>query len=592
MVWGVCRRVLGNHHDAEDAFQATFLVLIRKAASIVPREMVANWLYGVARQTALKARAMAARRKKRERQVTEMPQPAAGEPDHGHDLQPLLDRELSRLPDKYRSVVVLCDLESKTRKEAARQLGVPEGTVAGRLARARARLAKRFARYGLAVSGGTLTAALSPSAASASVPASVVSSTIQAANFYAAGQAVAPGLISVPVAALTEEVLKTMLLTKLKIATAVLLMVAAVAAGGLLYQTRAGEQTPKAEATDAARAKTEEHWQVRTTLRGHAGGVRAIAFSPDGRLLAVGGKDKIVELWDVSKDRPQATLQGHAEAVVDVAFSPNGKTLASASWDRTVKLWDVKTGKETATLGGHPSWVWSVAFSLDGKTVASASGSTDERRPGEVRLWDAATGQEIATIRAHHGYVCHVAFSPDGKTLATTGYGDKTIKLWDIDAKRDVKERATLKGHTGIPMSLAFSPDGKTLASGGTSDETLRLWNTETGQLKTSLHARGMNVNDVAFSPDGKTLLAGCLLPERKKDFTELSGVVTIWDATTGKERQTLRPDVSDVILALSPDGKLLATGHTGSGKGKIVKGKTTLDMDTKGLVILWERKR
>src|SRR5215510_5167446 len=117
MVWGVCRRVLRNYHDAEDAFQATFLVFVRKGASIASRELVANWLYGVAHQTALKARSTAARRKVRERQVTEMPEPAVTEEDLWRDLQPLLDEELSRLPNKFRTVVVLCDLEGKTRRE-------------------------------------------------------------------------------------------------------------------------------------------------------------------------------------------------------------------------------------------------------------------------------------------------------------------------------------------------------------------------------------------------------------------------------------------------------------------------------------------
>jgi RNA polymerase sigma factor (sigma-70 family) len=126
MVWGACRRVLPNYHDAEDAFQATFLVLVRKAASIVPREMVANWLYGVAHQTALKARATAAKRRARERQVTQMPEPAKTGQELWNDLQPLLDRELSRLPDIYRVAIVLCGLEGKTRKEAARELGVPD----------------------------------------------------------------------------------------------------------------------------------------------------------------------------------------------------------------------------------------------------------------------------------------------------------------------------------------------------------------------------------------------------------------------------------------------------------------------------------
>jgi len=135
MVWGVCRRVLDHHQDAEDAFQATFLVLIRKAATVMPREMVANWLYGVARQTSLKARAMASRRRVRERHMPRMPEPVAAQQDLWSDLRPLLDQELSRLPDKYRVVIVLCDLEGNTRKEAARHLGLPEGTLSAQLAR-------------------------------------------------------------------------------------------------------------------------------------------------------------------------------------------------------------------------------------------------------------------------------------------------------------------------------------------------------------------------------------------------------------------------------------------------------------------------
>jgi RNA polymerase sigma factor (sigma-70 family) len=149
MVWGVCHRLL-NQHDAEDAFQATFLVLVRKAASIVPRERVANWLYGVAHQTALQARRTAARRRAREKQVTEMPEPAVTQEDQWRELQKLLDEELSRLPDKYRGVVVMCDLEGETRSEAARHLGLPEGTVASRLARARIMLAN-------GIGGGTRT---------------------------------------------------------------------------------------------------------------------------------------------------------------------------------------------------------------------------------------------------------------------------------------------------------------------------------------------------------------------------------------------------------------------------------------------------
>jgi RNA polymerase sigma factor (sigma-70 family) len=243
LVWGVCRRVLGNHHDAEDAFQATFLILVRKAASIASPRLLANWLYGVAHQTARKARATAAKRRARERQVTQMPEPAAAESDLWNDVQPLLDQELSRLPDIYRVAIVLCDLEGKTRKEAARQLGVPDGTLAARLARGRVLLAKRLARHGVSVSGGALGMILGQHIASAGVPTSVVSSAIKAASVLAAGQAAAVGLVSAKAAALTEGMLQTMLLSKIKVATAVLLVVTAVGAGGnrLLVSTRAAQ---------------------------------------------------------------------------------------------------------------------------------------------------------------------------------------------------------------------------------------------------------------------------------------------------------------------------------------------------------------
>jgi RNA polymerase sigma factor (sigma-70 family) len=224
MVLGVCRRILRHAQDAEDAFQATWLVFVRKAHSISPPDMVANWLYGVAYRTALKAKAATARRWTKERQVKEMAPRDVESEGMWQDLQPLLDQELNRLPDKYRLPIVLCDLEGKTRKEAARQLGWPEGTLSGRLSRARVMLAKRISRRGVALSGGALAAALSQNVASAQLPSSLVVSTIKAATFIAAGHATAAaGMISAKVASLTEGVLKTMLLTKLKIVTAVLL---------------------------------------------------------------------------------------------------------------------------------------------------------------------------------------------------------------------------------------------------------------------------------------------------------------------------------------------------------------------------------
>src|SRR5579883_2299453 len=215
MVFGVCRRVVRNHHDAEDAFQATFLVLARKAASVRPRERLANWLHGVALRTAMKANAMTAKRRGREKQVTEMPEPEAAQQDQWQDVQPLLDQELNGLPENYRLPILLCDLEGKSIKEATQQLGWPQGTLAGRLARGRKLLAKRLANRGVVLSAGSLSAVVSQNMASAGVPIALVSSTVKAAAMIAAGQATVAGAVPAKVAALTEGVLKSMMLTKL-----------------------------------------------------------------------------------------------------------------------------------------------------------------------------------------------------------------------------------------------------------------------------------------------------------------------------------------------------------------------------------------
>ncbi len=232
MVMGVCCRVLNNHHDAEDAFQAVFFVLVKKAHSVKPQERVANWLYGVACQTAQNARAKAARRNRRERPLDESTEPAAGGHDPFSNLAPVLDRELLGLPRRYRTAIVLCDLEGKTRKEVAGQLGVPEGTLSGWLTRGRAMLAKRLARQGLA--GSVAALSLLPQKASAAVSPALVLSTTDAATLIAAGQSAA-ALIPGEVAALTEGVLKAMFLTRLKLASLVLLLAALGLIGPLLF---------------------------------------------------------------------------------------------------------------------------------------------------------------------------------------------------------------------------------------------------------------------------------------------------------------------------------------------------------------------
>ena len=255
MVLGVCRRFLHNHHDAEDAFQATFLVLVRKAPSVRPRDMVASWLYGVACYTARKARAVCIKRRSREKQAASFPEPAAVQADHDlwHDLQRVLDQELSRLPDKYRLPILLCDLEGKSLKEAIEQLGWPQGTVAGRLARGRALLARRLTRHGLALSSGALAGLVSENVATACVPVSLASATMTAVTLVA-GQGAAAA-IPPKVAVLTAGVLKTMTLTKVKTMSAGLLALALTCYGvGMLTDGLAGD----AEAPETIRATARE----------------------------------------------------------------------------------------------------------------------------------------------------------------------------------------------------------------------------------------------------------------------------------------------------------------------------------------------
>jgi RNA polymerase sigma factor (sigma-70 family) len=357
MVWGVCRRILGNYHDAEDAFQATFLVLVRKAASIAYPALLANWLYGVAHQTALKAKATAARRKERERQVTEMPEPAVAEQGLGHDLQPVLDQELSRLPDKYRAVVVLCDLAGKTRREAARQLGVPEGTVAGQLARARKMLAKRLARRGLGLSGAAVAMVLLQNVASAVVPISVVSNTIQAATVFVAGQGAAGGVISAPVAALTQGVLKTMLWSKLKVATAVLVGVLACVGGGAVafLPTAAGQQKAQTTAAKASPDDKKADKDKKTDKDKLQGTWVAVSAERNG--AKIDGDDPGIKSTKWTFDGDKVTMSPLNEEPCPYTLDP----------DKTPKEMDIDVGdgkKDVKLLtiykfeGGRLKWHW------------------------------------------------------------------------------------------------------------------------------------------------------------------------------------------------------------------------------------------
>jgi RNA polymerase sigma factor (sigma-70 family) len=243
MVMGVCKRLLRHAEDAEDVFQATFLILARKAASVANRDAVGSWLYRVAFRTAQEARAMRTRRRAKEQRLAETMHPAAAAAEV-QDWRPFLDQELSRLPEKYQAPLVLCDLEAGTRKEVARQLGIAEGTLSSRLAQARKLLAARLVRRGVTLGTGTLATALTEGALSAHVPGSMVSKTAKAAALVAAGRW---AMISASVAVLTKGALKAMFMAKLKVIGGVLVFTAlTIGVLGAVYSPVGAQNSPPA----------------------------------------------------------------------------------------------------------------------------------------------------------------------------------------------------------------------------------------------------------------------------------------------------------------------------------------------------------
>lgn len=275
--------------------------------------------------------------------------------------------------------------------------------------------------------------------------------------------------------------------------------------------------------------------------------ILAVAFSPDGRILAAGGVAGEVQLWQVADGKPLSRWKAHSSWIISLAFSPNGQILATGSDDQSVKLWNANTGICLETFQGHTSWVFDVAFapqscanSSDSQTLASIG---DEHT---IKLWDVAKGKLLRTFTGHSTQPHSIAFSPDGQMLVSSA-NDSTIRLWSVPTGELLK---TFPGQSNFVQAVAFSPDGTTIASVG-DDYIIQLWNARTGELlNTFIQGHVSFVQSIAFSPDGKTLASA-----------SHDKIIKLWDVAAGICKKILQGHTSQVwSIAFNPDGKIIAS--------------------------------
>jgi RNA polymerase sigma factor (sigma-70 family) len=585
MVLGVCRRVLAGSSEIEDAFQGTFLVLVRKAGRLRDRGLVGPWLYGVAYRVASRARVVASRRNARERDDFAEPL-TAPDRDDLRELTSIVDEELSRLPEKYRVPVVLCYLEGQTHEEAAAQLRWPLGTVKSRLKGARDRLRDRLARRGLAPAVG------GPSAfpilrGPTEVPQSLIESTVPHA-LQGAGGAATAGVSAARVFILVASVLRGLIMARVRV-LAGLGTVVAVAAGTIWAfpwgvagadDREAARQGPARQGAGRAdeqpsppallRAKSipavERYpWQP-AELVGivgeHAGRgwgmMSSLAVSPDSSTLAtaeLASDAGIVRLWDAKTLRERAMLRHTVPRINAVAFTPDGKTLIAGGANRFL----IRSGR----MAGIPQ-----------VPNAPLPRSNDDT----LYLWDVSTATPVlkGPFEGHTEDVSALAISADGRVLATGGDQAK-VRLWDLSRDKPTA-RATITGFRQPVKALALSRDGHTLAIAvGNS-----VWSIREKSAQMEYHGVELRVWDLtgdeprergAVPVDAKVGIDGLAFHPQSNLLVAASSdrTVRFWDVSQPQPRLrdslATRDDASvnpfrSQIVALNADGGILAAGN------------------------------
>jgi RNA polymerase sigma factor (sigma-70 family) len=553
MVLRVCRRVLRNQHAADDAFQATFLVLARKASAVSHGDRLAGWLHGVAYRVASRARQEEAVRRRHEAGAAVRLSPDAEAVVAARELSAVLDDELQHLPEHFRSPLVLCYLEGLTRDEAAQRMGLSLRTLHRRLERARRLLRARLGRRGVSLSAGLLAAILA-GAARATLPAHLAS----------AARAVVVGTVSPAAAALAGATLRAMgslapKLTALALLCGLLVLGAgAVALVGGQTAAPPGEVAPPVARAEVSAVPAPPRDPAADPLPGGAPAPGStprfaateknvrLAWSPDGRFLVSAGKRGTLRIWDAATGRSVAVPAEQPGGVEEIAFSADGKLFATGSNDdEDIRLWETATGHVVRRWSGGNNTFKTVAFSPDGKTLAS--GNLDE----EVLLWDIASGKLIRKWRAHKACISVVRFTPDGKKLIS-GDEDEPLVVWDLESGKALHRL----GHFGDDRMFALSRDGRLIAwinRDGGGRYSARVAELTTGKTLHVLHeAAGTRApfhGSLAFAPDGKTLAGGV------KDSIHL------WDVATGKELRRWVADPRQVTsLTFAANGRTLAS--------------------------------